>query len=110
MKKSNTQLTAVKEVMKEFNTLKGAKQSFTTQDIVELRKYAQLRTDLSLPEDELTEEQKVWKMLYGTFDKSLEDMLSVEEKTKIDDLVWLNKSAGSTPLKLPRLSVYWHKR
>jgi hypothetical protein len=46
-----------------------------------------LRTDLSLPEDELSEEQKAWKILFNTLDKSLEDMLGLEKKEEIDNML-----------------------
>lgn len=86
MKKGNPTTVAVEKVMKEFNSLGGARQNLTTQDIAELRKHAKLRTDLSLPEDELSEEQKVWKILYNTLDQQLGKMLGADEKAKIDSL------------------------
>ncbi len=87
MKKNNAIATALEKVMKEFNALGGARQNLTAQDIAELRKHAKLRTDLSLPEDELSEEQKVWKILYNTLDQQLGKMLGEDEKAKVDSLI-----------------------
>ncbi len=87
MSKKTTNNTAVEKVMKEFNALGGARQNLTTQDIADLRKHAKLRTDLSLPEDELSDEQKVWKIIYTTLDENLEKMLGTKEKMNVDHLV-----------------------
>lgn len=86
MKKSNPTTAALEKVMKEFNSLGGARQNLNTQDIADLRKHAKFRTDLSLPKDELSEEQKVWKILYQTLDKQMGDMLGVEKKAETDHL------------------------
>jgi hypothetical protein len=84
--KTNTNFAPYKKAIEEFRDLTGARQKFSTNEIFDFRNYAKLRTNLKLPEDELSGEQKAWKIMYLSFDKQLEEMLGTEKKLEVDNL------------------------
>ena len=72
------------KVQKEFYALTIGRDILTTEEILNLRKYAKAKTRLDADEDLLTDEQLAWKVWHSTLDEQLDKSLGAEKKSDID--------------------------
>jgi hypothetical protein len=75
---------ALQKVAEEFETLTAGRENMTVKEMLDVRDYARLRTDLSKADTELTNEQGAWKMTFGLIDDQLGKSLTPEQKRNID--------------------------
>ena len=79
------QLALIK-VREEFRVLTAGKPNMDVADVIELREYIRKRTDLEKADENLTPEQKAWKLLFYSVDEELSKTLGKDEKIKLDSL------------------------
>lgn len=77
------QLALIK-VREEFNVLTAGKPDMNIKDAIELREYIRKRTDIEKADENLTPEQKAWKILFYSMDEELSKKFGKDEKDKID--------------------------
>lgn len=65
----------------------GRGENMSMKEALDLLAHAAQRTNLTLPEDQLTDEQHIWKDLYKTLDASVAKHLDPETKAEVDSLL-----------------------
>jgi hypothetical protein len=76
----------VLEKLHRHETLVGGKMRLNVEDVVALRTYARNNMNIVRGEENLTDEQKIWKLVYQEFDVALGRLVSPEIKANIDNI------------------------
>ena len=86
---------AAQRAYDEFEVLTLGKKEMTMKELYELKLYAKKRTDLEKTDDDLSPDQIVWKTLYNSVEKMLNENMKPEEKANLDKLQEQMDSLGA---------------
>lgn len=79
--------TAARAIEEMRALMLGRGENMSMKEALDLLSHAAQRTNLTLPEDQLTDEQHIWKDLYKTLDGSIAKHLDPETKAEVDSLM-----------------------
>ena len=104
-------LVGLDKARKEYESLIQGREFLTVRDAHEIRRYAKGRTRLDVDWEELTGEERGWRLFYYKLDEMLADMLGPEKKREMDLLEGKIEAGEAVAAALERLQGEpWLKR
>lgn len=74
----------MKQVTEEFNALMLGRDQLTMEELYNYRRYARRKTKMDQNEDNLTDEQSLWKVYYQVFDSQISKIMDKQAKEALD--------------------------